>query len=110
MSILSYKSCADILIVLWSYIPNETLDIFIKYGTVNNDIELTQSILCPSSIDYMFKMYYELLHDTNHYPLVFHWVDFYYYRTKAKNQAYIISKLQEKIHCIPKHLRRIKLM
>ena len=62
------------LISLWSYIPNETLEILVEDGNVKHNIKITQTIGCPSNIDYMFNIYYELLHDSNHDTSVLHWV------------------------------------
>ena len=72
--ILSYQSCAEMLIVMWSYIPNNTLEILVEDRNVKHNIKITQTIGCPSNIYYMFNIYHELLHDSNHDTLVFHWV------------------------------------
>ena len=76
--ILSYQSCAEMLIVMWSYIPNNTLEILVEDRNVKHNIKITQTIGCPSNIYYMFKMYCEILHDVEHDPLAFHCVTIYY--------------------------------
>ena len=59
---------------MWSYIPNNTLEILVEDRNVKHNIKITQTIGCPSNIYYMFNIYDELLHDFNHDTLVFHWV------------------------------------
>ena len=62
------------LIVLWSYTPNKNLEILVEDGNVKHTIKINQTIGCPGNIYYISKIFYELIHDSKHDTMVFHWV------------------------------------